>query len=80
MVAETAWPQADPDLLASDTVTMAVQVDGKRRAEIAVERGLGRDEIEAAALGLDNVRRAIDGKSVRKVIVVPDRIVNVVTG
>jgi leucyl-tRNA synthetase len=80
LVAEEPWPVADPALLVSDTVTVAVQVNGKRRAELEVERGLGRSEIEAAVLNLDNVRRAMDGKPVRKVIVVPDRIVNVVTG
>ncbi|MFW6077085.1 MAG: class I tRNA ligase family protein, partial [Hyphomicrobiales bacterium] len=80
VVAEEPWPTADPDMLVSDTITLAVQVNGKRRAELAVERGLGRSEIETAAMELDNVRRAIDGKPVRKVIVVPERIVNVVTG
>jgi leucyl-tRNA synthetase len=80
LVAEEPWPVADPALLVSDTVTVAVQVNGKRRAELEVERGLGKSEIEAAVLNLDNVRRALDGKPVRKVIVVPDRIVNVVTG
>jgi leucyl-tRNA synthetase len=79
LVAEAPWPEADPALLVSDTVTVAVQVNGKRRAEIGIERGLGKSEIEAAVLRLDTVRRAIDGKPIRKVIVVPDRIVNVVT-
>ena len=67
-------------MLVSDTVTVAVQVNGKRRAELDVERGLGNSEVEAAVMQLDNVRRAVDGKPIRKVIVVPDRIVNVVTG
>jgi leucyl-tRNA synthetase len=80
VVAEEPWPIADPALLVSDTVTVAVQVNGKRRAELDVERGLGRSEVEAAVMQLDNVRRAVDGKPIRKVIVVPDRIVNVVTG
>jgi len=80
MVAETPWPVADPALLVSTTVTVAVQVNGKRRAELDVERGLDKGEIEAAVLELDNVRRAVDGKPIRKVIIVPDRIVNVVTG
>jgi leucyl-tRNA synthetase len=80
LVAETPWPVADPALLVSDTVTVAVQVNGKRRGEIGIERGLGNTEVEAAVLRLDNVRRAINGKPIRKVIVVPDRIVNVVTG
>jgi leucyl-tRNA synthetase len=80
LVAETPWPVADPALLVNDTVTVAVQVNGKRRDELTVERGLGNSAMEAAVLELDNVRRAIEGRQVRKVIVVPDRIVNVVTG
>jgi leucyl-tRNA synthetase len=80
VVAEEPWPVADPALLVNDTVTVAVQVNGKRRAELDVERGLGNREVEAAVMQLDNVRRAVDGKPIRKVIVVPDRIVNVVTG
>jgi len=79
MVADSPWPEADPALLVSTTVTVAVQVNGKRRAEIAVERGLDKSEIEAAVLELDNVRRAIEDKPIRRVIIVPDRIVNVVT-
>jgi leucyl-tRNA synthetase len=80
VVAEEPWPVADPALLVSDTVTVAVQVNGKRRAELDVERGLGKSEVEAAVMKLDNVRRAVGGKPIRKVIMVPDRIVNVVTG
>jgi leucyl-tRNA synthetase len=80
LVAETAWPEADPALVAEDQVTMAVQVNGKRRDEIRLPKGLPAMEVEAAVLKLDNVRKALDGKQVRKVIVVPDRIANVVCG
>ena len=78
LLAETAWPSADASLLVDDTVTIAVQVNGKRRDELTVARDAAKEDIEAAALKLDNVMRAIDGREIRKVIVVPQRIVNVV--
>ncbi len=78
LLAETPWPQADPALLVEDTVTIAVQVNGKRRDELTVARNASKEDIEAAALKLDNVLRAIEGRDVKKVIVVPQRIVNVV--
>ena len=80
MLVETAWPEADQKYLVNDQVTIAVQVNGKRRDEIKVSKGLENDQIEDAALALDSVQRMISGKTVRKVIVVPDRIVNVVAG
>ncbi len=78
LLAETPWPKADPALIVEDTVTIAVQVNGKRRDELTVARDAAKEDIEAAALKLDNVVRAIEGREVRKVIVVPQRIVNVV--
>ena len=80
MVVATAWPKADPVLIASDEVTIAVQVNGKRRDEIRLPKGLAAPKVEEAVLALDNVQRALGGKPVRKVIVVPDRIANVVSG
>ncbi len=80
IVAETAWPESISSLVASDHVTIAVQVNGKRRDEIRLPKGLAREEVESAVLKLDNVVRALDGKTVRKVIVVPDRIANIVSG
>ena len=80
IVAETAWPESIAALVATDHVTIAVQVDGKRRGEIRLPKGLAREEVESAVLKLDNVVRALDGKAVRKVIVVPDRIANIVSG
>ena len=68
----------DETLLVEDTVTMAVQVNGKRRDEITVPKQSSKEDVEAAALQLDNVVRAIGDMQVRKVIVVPERIVNVV--
>ncbi|MGH6736519.1 MAG: leucine--tRNA ligase [Methyloceanibacter sp.] len=78
LVAEEPWPQADPALLAEETVTIAVQVNGKRRDELTIARDAAREDIEAAALKLDNVVRAIGGRKIKKVVVVPRRIVNVV--
>jgi len=78
LVAETPWPKHDPALTASDSVTMPVQVNGKRRAEIVVPKGAANAAVEAAALGDEAVVRALDGKPPKKVIVVPDRIVNIV--
>ncbi len=78
LLADQPWPHADGALLVDDQVTIAVQVNGKRRDELTVSRTAGKDEIEAAALKLEGVVRALEGKPVKKVIVVPQRIVNVV--
>ena len=72
------WPVADPILLEHDTVTIAVQVNGKRRDEITIRKGLAPSEVESMVLELDNVRKVVAGRPVKKVIVVPDRIANVV--
>ena len=78
LAAETPWPKHDPDLLLSDTVTIAVQVNGKRRGEVTVAADAGNKTVEAAALALDGVIRALNGAAPKKVIVVPGRIVNIV--
>jgi leucyl-tRNA synthetase len=78
LVAEAAWPEVERDLLVEDTVTLPVQINGKKRAEVTVARDASNAEIEAAVLALDAVRKALDGKSPKKVIIVPGRIVNVV--
>jgi leucyl-tRNA synthetase len=78
LLADTAWPQADAAWLEEDRVTVAVQVKGRLRATISLPRGSDRATTEAAALAEPNVRRAIEGKPLRRVIVVPDKIVNVV--
>lgn len=80
LVVDQPWPKADLALTASDEVTIAVQVNGKRRDEIRLPKGLPDAKVEAAVLALDNVKRALDGKPVRKVVVVTDRIANVVSG
>ncbi|MEO5335419.1 MAG: leucine--tRNA ligase [Magnetospirillum sp. WYHS-4] len=78
LLADASWPVADPALLADETVTVAVQVNGKTRGTIEVPRDADRTVVEAAALALHTVEKAMEGKSVRKVILVPNRIVNVV--
>ncbi|MFN9579260.1 MAG: class I tRNA ligase family protein, partial [Novosphingobium sp.] len=78
IVADAAWPAVDPALLVEDEVTIAIQVLGKLRDTITVAKGLPREELEALALASDKVQRALDGKAVKKVIVVPDRLVNLV--
>ncbi len=78
LVATEAWPQIEPDLLVENTVTLPVQINGKKRAEVTVSRNATNAEIEAAVLALDEVKRALDGKRPKKVIIVPQRIVNVV--
>jgi leucyl-tRNA synthetase len=78
LVSEADWPQIERDLLVEDSVTLVVQVNGKKRGEVTVATAAQNPEIEAAVLALDAVKLALDGKPVRKVIIVPKRIVNVV--
>ena len=78
LISLQAWPTADESLLKENTVTMAVQINGKRRAEITVPKTMDKSDIEKVALELDNVSRNLDGLNVRKIIVVPGRIVNIV--
>ncbi len=78
LLANQAWPQADPALLVDDMITIAVQVNGKRRDELTIARTADSGEIEAAALRLEPVQRALEGRPAKRVIVVPQKIVNVV--
>ena len=75
---ETLWPKADPALLVETTATVAVQVNGKLRATLTLPRDTAGPAAEAAALANDNVRKAMDGKTAKKIIVVPNKIINVV--
>jgi leucyl-tRNA synthetase len=79
LVADAPWPAFDPALLVEDEVTIAVQHKGKLRDTLTVAKGLPKEELETLALASEKVQRSIDGASVRKVIVVPDRLVNIVT-
>jgi leucyl-tRNA synthetase len=78
LISEAGWPQIERDLLIEDMVTLVVQVNGKKRGEVTVAKIAENAEIEAAVLALDAVKVALGGKPVRKVIIVPMRIVNVV--
>jgi leucyl-tRNA synthetase len=78
MIADSPWPVADRSLIVSTHVTYVAQVNGKKRGELTIERDAGANEIESAALALDGVVRAMDNRRARKVIIVPNRIVNVV--
>jgi leucyl-tRNA synthetase len=78
LVATESWPELEPDLLVENTITLPVQINGRKRADVTVPRDAGNSEVEAAVLALDAVQKALEGKSPKKVIVVPQRIVNVV--
>lgn len=78
LIINAPWPRADEDMLVETTVTLPIQVNGKRRAEITVSKDLSKDEIERLALNDEAVMRALEGVAPKKVIVVPGRIVNVV--
>ena len=78
LVVDTQWPSFDPALLVEDQVTLAVQVNGKLRDTLTAPRGLDRADAEALALASEKVKRQLDGAIPRKVIVVPDRLVNIV--
>jgi leucyl-tRNA synthetase len=80
LVCHAPWPIADENLLTTDQVTLIVQVNGKKRSELRTAKDAPKDEVEAAALALPDVRRFTEDKTVRKVVVVPGRIVNVVVG
>ena len=78
LLVDQPWPQADAALVVEDSVTIAVQVNGKLRATLELPRDMAKDAAEQAALADANVQRALEGKPVRKVIVVPNRVINVV--
>ncbi len=79
LIAEAEWPAHDPALLVEDEVTIAVQHMGKLRDTLTARKGASKEDLEALALGSEKVQRSIDGAEIRKVIVVPDRLVNIVT-
>ena len=78
LLADQPWPEADAALIVDDSVTIAVQVNGKLRATIELPRDSAREAAEQAALANEHVQRAMAGKAARKVIVVANRIINVV--
>jgi len=78
LLANQPWPEFDPALTVDDEIVLPVQINGKKRGDLTIARNADQSAVEAAALSLDFVRAALDGKTPRKVIVVPQRIVNVV--
>jgi leucyl-tRNA synthetase len=78
LCAQAPWPKADPALLVDDTVTLPIQINGKRRAEISVAADMPAAAIEKLALANEDVIKFLAGQPVRKIIVVPGRIINVV--
>ena len=78
LIADAAWPIVDPAMLVDDEITIAVQVNGKLRDTLVFAKGAPKDEVEAAALASEKIVRLLEGKPPRKVIVVPDRLVNIV--
>ncbi len=79
-IIDAAWPQADPVALTKDAVTLAVQVNGKLRGQIEVAVSAAREEIEKAALADEGVAKFVAGQTVKKIIIVPGKIVNIVVG
>ena len=78
LISKSPWPKANRELLESDDVTIAIQVNGKRRSLITLSKSLEKKEIESLALADENIKKILNGALPRKVIVVPGRIVNVV--
>lgn len=78
LIANAPWPDVDESLLIEDEVTIAIQVRGKLRDTITVAKGIDKSTLEELALGSEKVQRTIDGADIKKVIVVPDRLVNIV--
>ncbi|WP_206242217.1 leucine--tRNA ligase [Novosphingobium terrae] len=78
LIADAAWPEVDPALLVDDEVTVAIQVKGKLRDTVTVAKGTSKEELERLARASEKVQRALEGAEIKKVIVVPDRLVNLV--
>jgi len=79
LIADAPWPEVDPALLVDDEVTIAIQHMGKLRDTVTAPKGASKDALEALAMASANLQRSLGGAAIRKVIVVPDRLVNIVT-
>ena len=80
LIVDAAWPEVDESALVKDSLLIIVQVNGKVRAKLDVPASASKDEIEAQAMADENIQKQIEGKTVRKVIVVPGKLVNIVAG
>ena len=78
LVADALWPPVDPTLLVDDQVTLPIQINGKRRGEVVVAKGTAVADVEKLVLSMEEIVRILDGKAPKKIVIVPDRIVNVV--
>ena len=78
LVYHAPWPELNKAMLVDDTITLPVQVNGKRRSELNVAKDMPKDEIEKLALADEAVKRSIGDGTIRKIIIVPGRIVNIV--
>jgi leucyl-tRNA synthetase len=78
LIAEEPWPEVESALLVEDTITLPVQINGKKRGDVTVARDAAPSEVEKAVLALDAVQQALNGKAPKRIVVVPQRIVNVV--
>ncbi|MCF6219772.1 MAG: leucine--tRNA ligase [Robiginitomaculum sp.] len=78
LVCDAPWPEADPAMLVEDEITMPIQVNGKRRAEISVAKAASKDDVEKLALAHPRITEYLSDKTIRKIIVVPGRIINIV--
>jgi len=78
LVANATWPRADENVLTDDYVTLPIQINGKRRAEIRIAKSMGEESIEKTVLALPKIKQAIGDKPIRKIIIVPNRIINIV--
>ena len=78
LVSTRPWPEIEEALLVEESITLPVQINGKKRSELTIAINASQAEVEAATLALDAVRRALAGQAPKKVVVVPKRIVNVV--
>ena len=78
LIADAEWPAVDPALLVDDEVTIAVQVNGKLRDTLVMPKGAPKESVEAAVLAADKIVRSLEGTAPKIVIIVPDRLVNIV--
>ena len=78
MVANQDWPNVLESLLVDDEITLPIQINGKKRGKLTIAKDASKEEVEKQALQVDEIQRFIDGKPVKKIIVVPGRIINVV--
>lgn len=78
LLSQTAWPKYDDALVVENEVVLPVQINGKKRAELTISRDADQNAVSDAALALEDVKRVLNGQAPKKIIVVPQRIVNIV--